>query len=940
MCAGISFEGFDSPSPELWDNYDGLWQFLRTHQVLKGKPFPEKSERAAWDAAQNSFRTSERAVVLSGSLKFDSSSPTGPLYRFRLKPMKIDLSYRLGRQLGSHRFLEIDMPHITDPGKMMKEYPKLLKDLGDRGLQILLDWFVDGTHSILNRSWKPFFCKPKDRRGKKEEESTESETSHCVYFFAVDGSDFDLVNAIPGNAPKARKVDITTLLDMIRLTRKNKHQPIFKLFSRTSLALSKTIPTVVLERSQIRYIKDIEYNGEVMTDGAGRISVALAEKVARLMGLDFRPSGFQGRIGEAKGFWSIDFSDLSDEDWIEVTESQCKWVRSKAKEDNKDMYPGKRTFEVLNYARPLKSADLNFQLLPLLVERANDPDRMKRSLADLMELELNTELEVLDSSMNSPKLLRKWLGDRNPNFKERLKAGAVPFRAGLPVSLEEQLDMLLDAGFHPKKLKFVADIAIQLYTSKCTELETRLNIPVFKSAYCYMVPDFSGVLQEGEIQVNFSNFVNKASGFSDEILSGQELLVARSPAHFISDIQKVKAVWKEELMRFKDVIIFPAKGNPSLAAKLSGGDYDGDMAWVCWEPSIVGNFQTAEVPEVPDLVAQGYIRKDSTKYEDLARITPSRAGQTSLFLKKCFEFNMQLSMLGICTNFKDKVCYAQGSVGSLQAMQLSALLSSLVDQSKQGYSFNNEDFKRFKTDLILPYAKPQDPEYSKDNRHLTEKSRHVIDYLMFAAVRTVNICKGRFHKTFPEVMEQWDTELDAFYKWAKVEEKTNEDWKTILCDLEEDIKVIKTSWGKQWSKGLSKGEDVSTPERTPIINHHFPLYQAIQPRSDSPITRLLLSGFSGPDASPWALLKASALIASYPRRNNIKLSPLPWLMAGNQLAQLKANCDPAGAPRAIIRSMHVIYKTDNTFIKRYEGAILEDTGVTNIGELEAVQANE
>ena len=47
-----------------------------------------------------------------------------------------------------------------------------------------------------------------------------------------------------------------------------------------------------------------------MTDGAGQISLALAHKVAQQLPVAFFPSGFQGRIGEAKGFWTVRNGDM------------------------------------------------------------------------------------------------------------------------------------------------------------------------------------------------------------------------------------------------------------------------------------------------------------------------------------------------------------------------------------------------------------------------------------------------------------------------------------------------------------------------------------------------------------------------------------------------------------------------------------------------------
>lgn len=697
-------------------------------------------------------------------------------------------------------------------------------------------------------------------------------------------------------------------------------------------------------------MNDIKCGSEDMTDGAGQMSRALAERITEMYGLPFRPSGFQGRIGPAKGFWSIDFSDTSDTEWIAVYKSQRKWEQSKAKRvRNQDMDPSNRTFEVLNPSRPLKAADLNLQLLPLLIEQAENPRLMKETLANILRTELNKDLDLLISAMDNPRSLRKWTGERNPNFRERLKAGLVPFRAGLPISLDEQLNLFLDVGFEPKQMSFVAEIAKKLFFSRCDELKTRLNMPVSKSAYAYMVPDFAGVLEPGEVQINVSNFMDKSSGFSAEILSGQELLVARSPAHFVSDVQKVKAVWKEELMRLKDVIIFSTKGKPgdrcpSLAQKLSGGDFDGDMAWVCWEPAIVNNFKSVEVPEAPDLVELGYLRKDSTTYADLTKEATSRSEKTSLFLKQSFLFNMRQSMLGICTNYKEKVCYTQRSVATPQAMQLSTLLSCLVDSAKQGYSFDQSDFERFKHDLILPHVKPREPEHSKkDHRHLTEHSEHIVDYLMFVAETTVEACLTKFHNSFPGTIPHWDDDLETPYKWAKTAATEDKVWVEVLRKLDEDLRVLKKSWGDRWQKAIqsAKGVDkVPAAESLQITAEHFEMYNAIQPCGESSsIASLLLGNISGEKASNWSLLKASTFFASFSRRDS---SPLPWRLAGRQLAQIKANCNGL---RPMIDSMYVNYKPDGTFIKRFIGSsevvlFMDDEGVSNVDELEASQAQD
>jgi hypothetical protein len=255
------------------------------------------------------------------------------------------------------------------------------------------------------------------------------------------------------------------------------------------------------------------------------------------------------------------------------------------------------------------------------------------------------------------------------------------------------------------------------------------------------------------------------------------------------------------------------------------------------------------------------------------------------------------------------------------------------------------DFRRFKVDLILPFSKPVQPEHSKDNRHLTKNCVHVIDYLMFVAKETVDDCLARFHSTFPEIIPQWDDDLNGYYRWAKNEATTDKDWVTLLSQLDEDLTTLKKSWGGRWAKVLSKpDDDIPTSERIKLIMEHFELYQAIQPRSDSVVSRFLLASFTHSSASQWTLLKASALAASYPRRTDRKLASFPWFMAGERLCTLKANCSSEGPPRTVIQSMYAALKPDNTFINKFLGvgqdAVLAgDEAVSNVDELEATQAD-
>jgi hypothetical protein len=237
---GVSMAGVNFPQTVDFDDYDKLWSFLQSVPQLKGKTFPPKSERAAWEAAKTEFTSKgtglDLGVVLSGSLTYEMSDCMSAMFQFQLRPLTLEKKHRLSRRLGEDRFIQIDMPHLH--GEFL---PKLLQ--GERGHAALLKWLVERRHWLFGRTWRPFHCKLKERKDKKEKKKDKvSDPAHCVYFFAVDGrglyntgSSISINNERPQERHTAMEID--ALLNMVRLTRKNKHQPYLKLFSRTSLGV-------------------------------------------------------------------------------------------------------------------------------------------------------------------------------------------------------------------------------------------------------------------------------------------------------------------------------------------------------------------------------------------------------------------------------------------------------------------------------------------------------------------------------------------------------------------------------------------------------------------------------------------------------------------------------------------------------------------------------
>lgn len=664
-----------------------------------------------------------------------------------------------------------------------------------------------------------------------------------------------------------------------------------------------------------------------MNDGIARMSHGLARAVRDAMGLSDLPAGFQGRFGSAKGVWIRDTTDTSDDIWIETFPSQRKWNCDYVEDDH-------RTFEVRSESRELKSATLNLQLLPILEDRAINADLMKVQIGTFLRESLKRDLDAQKAAMQNPSEFRLWVHENSPASRraERVKNCQVPFTAGLPTSREDIMSFLLDSGFDPQKLEFLRDIAWRLRMEKCKELQDRLNVRVGRSTYAYMVVDFLGVLEEDEIHLGFSSkFTDEHSGFSETFLHGMDVLVARTPAHYPSDIQRVKAVFKPELGSLKDVIIFPTKGDIPLADKLSGGDYDGDIAWVCWEPTIVNNFHNAEMPVVPDLFQQGVLHRESQTYLDLVDLVGTD-DITSEFLTRAFRFNMQQNLLGMCTNYKERFCYARNSVRDDAAILLSTLISNLVDRAKQGIVFTDEDWARLRKSLSK--VDPPEPLYKKDSWGGKGNPTHIIDYVKFSVGKPTVEAELKALNEFLGHAERFDKDLVRFFQhYEKFQRPLHErkeaerkgifkkpTWETVLDELKKDIETV---YEEDWIK--------SHDEWDAKIANVYDKWQGISPTNkvkSRTIPSMQQEDQVAVGLSNWDLLKASFCFKMYYRKS----SAFVWNVAGRQLAYLKALCvsHRAGShPLLMIPTMYAGSRPDNKYVRtlaaRYDGRNLAES---------------
>ena len=124
--------------------------------------------------------------------------------------------------------------------------------------------------------------------------------------------------------------------------------------------------------------------------------------------------------------------------WIEITDSQLKFQGHAI--DDFQPEPARVTFEVNAWSKRLSPGSLNFQLLPILVDRGVPPN----VFAVLLDQDLTARVGELEVAMDSALALRKWNQEINPITEERARYGGIEMHGGLPGSRAEIINWFIE----------------------------------------------------------------------------------------------------------------------------------------------------------------------------------------------------------------------------------------------------------------------------------------------------------------------------------------------------------------------------------------------------------------------------------------------------------------------------------------------------------------
>lgn len=270
-------------------------------------------------------------------------------------------------------------------------------------------------------------------------------------------------------------------------------------------------------------------------------------------------------------------------------------------------------------------------------------------------------------------------GDKTATFLKESKVAD-------PIQLHRLFRQCYWSDLNYQQEPFLQSIVQAVVLRELRLLKHKARIPVRQGMTLYGIIDETGLLQENEIFVTFDTCGGR---FSPPPGPGP-VLVARSPALHDGDIQVAYNVCPpigHALTKQKNCIIFSRKGKRDLPSQLSGGDLDGDVYHVIWDP-IAQHARTSPPADYP-------------------RVKPLDIGRpvTVTDMAQFFVEFMNSDRLGMIAT-RHMVLADRQETGTHHAdcRKLAELHSAAVDYSKTGIAVDMNDIPktgRFRPDLCV-----------------------------------------------------------------------------------------------------------------------------------------------------------------------------------------------------------------------------------------------
>ncbi|KAL6232980.1 hypothetical protein BDW75DRAFT_246854 [Aspergillus navahoensis] len=317
-----------------------------------------------------------------------------------------------------------------------------------------------------------------------------------------------------------------------------------------------------------------------------------------------------------------------------------------------------------------------------------------------------------------------------------------------------------------KGIPFLRAVVEAMVLRELRLLKHKARIPVDKGITLYGIMDETGFLNENEVFVTYQAMDRFA-----EPPENCHLLVTRSPALYDGDIQypcNVVPPKGHPLRQHRNCIVFSRKGARDLPSQLGGGDLDGDLYNVIWDPEAAPKrvFDAADYPRIPPL--------------DIKRVV-ERKDMADFFV----EF-MQSDRLGVIAT-KHMILADQMESGTSHpdCKKLAQLHSAAVDFSKTGVPVRLEEMpfvNRNRPDFLAPGPLAK----IRDKQEIQLEARYVLPY------PDDDIDSGPVHKYYQseKILGKLYRAIDEYEIWREdirttIKPNPTATWNKIIDSLTE-----------------------------------------------------------------------------------------------------------------------------------------------------------
>lgn len=893
-----AIQGWQIPPSELETQLQGREDFEYLQCVANDRSSTYQTKLAA-DYKDSSLRLKLRWT--------DSKEKDGPLFVPELlPPARLDMN-SFQQKFGADRFLFVEVDPLAKPPEHL-----CLTGQKDNISRRFLE-MLGQEQEFLGRRWLQFHVEVK--KPKKTGDADDRRIGALNLIFV----------ALEGDNGKLPPLKLWEVVGWALPFAENAETLWCKVFARLDLRISRTSPLLTLSSDEIMRVRDdlatneapdARYNNKsleadfatnemffattVMNDGCSEVPQWILRQIMLKHGLDNIPAAAQFRLAGAKGMM---FMRRPTDDEYEhpdrppagakffITDSQLKlnFPNPNGPFGNDPYY---NTLQINTWIRPPGTSLLYLDFLPILVA-CGVPFA---NIETLVSRQLDEYEEKVMSSLKSRKAFELWLNNQRSILEEQQQDSDTTEIAGFPRAPHDKAIRMLRAGFEPTVFPPLARQCTTIISSWADRMKKTFKPTLPQSTMVYAVVDCTGTLKPGEFHLCFSTPQRDRMGRACMSVEGPAL-IGRNPAANPWDIQKLTGVRKPELSHLIDALVFSGRGPRPPADKMSGGDHDGDMFWVTWEPLLVLPFENRPaLQNLPGPKDIG-ITVDESPLNAIVN-DPTSEEQVREFVRMGTANRLKIDLLGVMTRIHTRAAYKHG-IFSKEARVAARGKDLLMDSDKNGYSFDNQalvDFKKNNNleELPIPaYFEFTVPKEEVDGftKYELPNTSHIVDRIFF------KLLKPKFDKIRDDTTKvlsidrvTYDDDLTAFYDDLAIDSRNDDVVKQELAHLRKQFLELRRLWKKHMDVffdflNANKSMQANKAWETAVIGCSD-FYKSIEP-SDTEDKELIreMRRRRGKALTNWDYLKASMLA------RECGSGKMYFHVAASDLCQIKADAE-------------------------------------------------